>query len=417
MDAVLVRTPLTVLFDLDELAAEIAGGWVNVAHHPDAENLTILNYSNRTQYANRWNPVTLAARGLIVDAADDTIVARPFPKFFHAADEPSATFDDRALRVFEKVDGSLGTVYTAPDGLPAVATRGRFDSDQAQWATRWLRDTHPLWRPRPGWTTQVEIVYPDNRVVVDYGDTAELVWLADRHIATGAEILDPVGDRWDWPGRRAQHFDLGTINDPKGLADLEDLNPAGEGFVVVDAAVGRRWKVKFARYVTAHQLLFGLSDRRCWTLAAAAHLGSVGVPLGDTAKALYVNADTIAHVWSAGRDGGDWHGELLVDLPDEFTPILTERFGRYTSRVHALVAAAVELGRTARERAGLDPTPDPVVDRNDRKRLARVVFSQRQWNHSTATVAADMVMAAATADTHLWPSAWRMVRPADADVS
>ena len=44
--------------------------------------LTIWNYTEKVQYENLWDEVTLSARGLVTDDTGD-IVATPFQKFFN----------------------------------------------------------------------------------------------------------------------------------------------------------------------------------------------------------------------------------------------------------------------------------------------------------------------------------------------
>ncbi|MET9842806.1 hypothetical protein ABZZ01_34320, partial [Streptomyces virginiae] len=58
-----------------------------------------------------------------------------------------------------------------------VASKGSFISAQAVWAQRRLdgADTAAL---HPGTTYLAEILYPQNRIVVDYGDRRDLVLLA-----------------------------------------------------------------------------------------------------------------------------------------------------------------------------------------------------------------------------------------------
>lgn len=87
----------------------------------------------------------------------------------------------------EKLDGSLGILYQHA-GAWHIATKGTFASAQAQWATDWLRrHIDPALLARFGaYTLLFEIVYPENRIVVDYGDRAGLTLLAARAIADGA---------------------------------------------------------------------------------------------------------------------------------------------------------------------------------------------------------------------------------------
>ena len=89
--------------------------------------LTIWNYTEKVQFENLWDEITLMCRGLVTDDKG-SIVARPFSKFFNIEEgkfEPTEKFE-----VWEKMDGSLGIVFWY-QGQWIVATRGSFTSDQA----------------------------------------------------------------------------------------------------------------------------------------------------------------------------------------------------------------------------------------------------------------------------------------------
>ena len=128
-------TTLDDLFDLEDLAQAIDGGYVRVQSHPDLP-LRILNYTEKATYERVWNPVTLTCRGLIVNDSGK-VVARPFRKFFNYGEPSAPALDlDAEVVVTDKCDGSLGILYPLGDGRYGVATRGSFTSVQAQHATK-----------------------------------------------------------------------------------------------------------------------------------------------------------------------------------------------------------------------------------------------------------------------------------------
>ncbi len=251
-------------FDREKLDAMVSEGWLRSARHPEAD-LWIFNYTEKTQYENHWTPETLACRGLILDA-DGQVVARPFSKFFNYG-TPEATVPAEQFTVTEKVDGSLGILYYL-DGEPRIATRGSFTSDQAKVGTE-LLDAYDF-EHADGQTPLFEIVYPENRIVVDYGGRRELVLLGVIENETGRE----VGMRY-WSGPRVatlDHDDIAT------LADFE--RPNQEGFVVAFES-GHRVKVKFSEYVRLHKIVTGVNARMIWeSLRDGVDLASLldGVP-------------------------------------------------------------------------------------------------------------------------------------------
>jgi len=256
------RVHMTELFPTELLNEMVEGRYVNATRHPYAP-LTIWNYGQRAQFDNMWNDVTLTCRGLITDDGG-YVVARPFRKFFNLSQLDA--IPDGWYEANEKMDGSLGIAYVAPDGLPAIATRGSFTSEQAVWATAWLRE-----RPKhAGWCLNViaggvtplfEIIYPGNRIVVDYGERAELVLLTAIDITTG----DDVGTS-GWPGSEAAPFDVLPLDDLVAM----DV-PNFEGFVLRWPKSGIRAKVKLAEYVRLHKLLTGVNARTIWDLLRNDH--------------------------------------------------------------------------------------------------------------------------------------------------
>jgi RNA ligase len=236
-------------FDREKLDALVAEGWLRSQRHLDAD-LWIYNYTEKTQYEGYWSPETLACRGLILDAAGG-IVARPFGKFFNLGDPQIGDLPSEPFRVTEKIDGSLGILYWL-DGEPHIATRGSFTSEQAVEGTRMLREGEVA--QASGRTLLFEIVYPENRIVVDYGERRELVALATIDNETAADHPEPV-----------QHsFNSVPEWNTTGIDELARQDrPNCEGYVVAFFG-GLRVKIKHAEYVRLHRIVTGINARSVW---------------------------------------------------------------------------------------------------------------------------------------------------------
>lgn len=307
------RTYLHDVVDLDALDSMLAGGYVRVGECPTSP-LRIYNYTAKAQYQRVWNQVTTRCRGLIVNL-DNVVIARPFEKFFnHFELDPLPT---GPVHVTDKLDGSLGILYY--DGTaPAVATRGSFTSNQATHATRLLRERYGTFFPHPNWTYLVEIVYPGNRIVVDYGTDDDLVLIGAVDIATGRSI--PLDDAAaTWPGPVVESFAYGSLHE--ALATPE--RTGAEGFVVHFTDCDTRVKVKYPSYVTLHQIVTNLS-----TISVFDHLRS-GAPLDD----------------------------LLAVVPDELHAAVIAVAETLTSQFNELVETA------AAQYATISRDHDPAVDR------------------------------------------------------
>jgi RNA ligase len=300
-------TLLTDILDADLLTAMVADGYVRVQRHPDLP-LAIYGYTEKAQYEQVWNAVTLTCRGLVAQIATGVVLARPFAKFFNHGQPGASAFDlDEPVVVTDKADGSLGVLYPLPSGGWAVATRGSFASEQARHATEvWRARYADRFTPPPGLTLLFEIVYPGNRIVVDYGDLDDLILLGAVDVATG-RFHGPAAVA-DWPGPVVETFGYATF--AEALAAPPRMGC--EGLVVHSPATDDRLKIKYDEYVRLHRLVTGLNARVVWE-----HL-------------------------VAGRE----LAELIEPLPDEFHPWVRGVAGALHADVAAL-AAAVESAYTS----------------------------------------------------------------------
>jgi RNA ligase len=221
------------------------------------EGLVLLNYTPAAQYNRRWNYLERVSRGLILDGTTGEVVARPFDKFFNWGEVPyEPAPETHIVSISEKMDGSLGILYRHK-GEFCVATRTRFVGTQARWATEFLRGHYDLSALPSHWTLLFEIIYPENRIVVDYGAREDLVLLAARDRHTGEYM----------PRNTFKHFARGFgFSTPYDYSDLayagtenllnaaESLSVNREGFVIA-MSDGTRWKIKGSQYVQLHKLL------------------------------------------------------------------------------------------------------------------------------------------------------------------
>lgn len=235
-----------------------AVGDITLRTHPEFPELTIANYTPKCAYEGAWNKITIASRGLIFDNYTGEILARPFAKFFNygQAGAPVIDLSAHVYHVGNKFDGSLGIMYERPDHKLAIATRGSFDSDQARHATALINNEgahydypYEFYRGdiAVGLTPLFEIIYPENRIVLDYGTWDTLVLLGWIRTDTGKYIAPTEGD---WSTTFA------TV--------LERPNrPNHEGWVVwLDQY--RAVKIKQEDYVALHKIVTGLNEKAVW---------------------------------------------------------------------------------------------------------------------------------------------------------
>lgn len=210
-------------------------------------NLRILNYTPETQYSKKWDEITLNCRGLIIDDACN-IIHRPFPKFFNI--EEVAILPNGIPKVYDKLDGMLGILYWEDD-TPKITTRGLFNSTYANYATSNLLPKYSdhISKFDKEKTYLFEIIYPDNRILVDYEGKEDLTLLA---------VRDNEGNEYDiadidFPNK-AKIYPEHTIE------TIKELNTKNaEGFVLLYPD-GTRLKYKFSDYKRLARAMMGISN-------------------------------------------------------------------------------------------------------------------------------------------------------------
>jgi T4 RnlA family RNA ligase len=139
---------------------------------------------------SEWSELELQSRGIIFNQYGE-IVARPFDKFFNYS--PSLGYNGRITSVVEKIDGSMGILYRK-DGQLVVTSKGSLNSYHGEVATKLLHTKYKatIHNVPLSWTLIFEIVFPQNKIVVNYGETESLVLLGARDYITGDMIDNDV---------------------------------------------------------------------------------------------------------------------------------------------------------------------------------------------------------------------------------
>ena len=247
-------------------------GLLRCQTHPTLP-LTIWNYTEKVQDEKLWDEVTLACRGLVTMDETGEVVARPFKKFFNMEEgmhTPTERYD-----VYNKMDGSLGIAFYYSNQW-IFASRGSFTSEQAIKGGRMFREKFQQSHFSKDSTYMFEVIYPENRIVVDYAGAERLVLLGRIGTKSGHEYS------LDW--FRKNEYDVVREYIIKDYTRLKSLIGNNfEGFVI-RFSNGDRMKIKGEEYLRLHKIMTEVSTTGIW----------------ESLK----NGDDIA--------------ELLKDVPDEF---------------------------------------------------------------------------------------------------
>ena len=242
---------------LDILEKYYNDGLLHKQTHP-TKDLTIWNYSPKVQYERLWDEITIQCRGLVTNSKGD-IVARPFKKFFNYEEHKPEEIPNEDYVVYEKMDGSLGILFNYENEW-ILATRGSFTSPQAIKGKEIL-DRHDISAWRKDNTYLFEIIYPENRIVVDYKGEEKLVVIGAFHTETGNEVPDSSLFFMQESG-----WELVTTYKTWGEGyDLlkEEISNNREGYVI-RFKNGFRMKIKGEEYKRLHKILTNISNRDIW---------------------------------------------------------------------------------------------------------------------------------------------------------
>lgn len=162
--------------------------------------------------------------------------------------------------VFEKADGSLGIIYYYNNEW-CVNTRGSFNSDQAVRAKEILKK-YDMSTVNTDLTLLVEIIYPENKIVIDYKGEEKLILLAANHkvklTEVSREYLEKTAEMTGMP--IVQKFNY-TI---KEMMELQKTIPKDQEGFVVRFADGLRVKIKGEEYLRIHRLISQVTPLAFW---------------------------------------------------------------------------------------------------------------------------------------------------------
>lgn len=244
--------------------------YIKVKRHSKIDNLVLFKYSQID--SPMGNKVVQQCRGIILDEANNwNVVSYPYNKFFNREEGHAADIDWESARVYEKLDGSLMTLYYYPHVLSQrqgwnVATSGMPDADGlahnagVTFADLFWKVWDELGYKLPRDTNvcyMFELMTPFNRIVVRHKENRIALHGARR--LSDFKELNPIveGHHHDW--EVAKTFPMDSWDSISNA--LEELDPTeGEGFVVVDANYNRV-KVKSAAYVLWSRAKDTLSTR------------------------------------------------------------------------------------------------------------------------------------------------------------
>lgn len=219
------------------------------------------------------------------------------------------------------MDGSLGILFNYK-GEWIFASRGSFTSSQAiKFKEIFYRRYNDKVLLKSS-TYLFEIIYPENRIVVDYGNEEDIIMLGEIHTLTG--------DERDLEYNIQLGFN--TVMKYDGINDFTQLkqiiNNNAEGFVV-RFSNGDRIKIKGEEYLRLHKIMTNISTTAVWE-----HL----------------------------KEGGDLN-DMLKGVPDEFY----KKIKNYESELrYAFYRISEDIGKAFDYKMyGKYNDKEPITDRKE----------------------------------------------------
>lgn len=325
-------------------------GWLIKQTHPELP-LTIWNYSQTTQYAGKWDDVTLVTRGLVTNNETGEVVARPFKKFFNLEENRHTSTNE--FEVYNKMDGSLIIAFYLY-GSWVFASRGSFTSEQAKAASKLFYKKYGDVGMNIDTTYLFEFTAPWNRIVVDYSDGEQLTLLG------GIRTNDGLEAPWYHLDSVSKLNAIPLVKKYDGITDYTTLKGMigdnEEGFVI-RFSNGDRMKIKGEEYLRLHRIMTGVSTTSIWEVMA---------------------------------NGGNME-EVLKDVPDEFYDKIKEVVGDIAVRFDNIRTDYIQYFTDIVFKIG----------REDRRRFAE---EARRYNHSS-------ILFAMLDEKDINPIIWKIVKP------
>ena len=242
--------------------------------------LTGAKYTKMTPVMRDWDYESLLSRGHVKDV-NGHYVARPFDKFFNYEEiingqtgeltdlgkmllqynEPMLHPNlEGPFRVMDKLDGSLGIAFYW-NGEWHVKTGGSFDSPEALWATKWLRNYVKTSVMDQGKTYLFEIIWLETEQthpLSHFYESSELVLIGVVDNETGIELSGAeLSKTAELIGTRiAEIYEFDNLKD---IYEYAHNLPSDKEGVVVTFKSGFKLKIKGVQFLELQKLFNGIS--------------------------------------------------------------------------------------------------------------------------------------------------------------
>lgn len=268
-------------FSKERIDKYILDGLLYRQKHP-IYDLWVHKYTAIAQYSKAFDGQLEYLRGLILDS-DYNIINNPMPKFFNHSELPKEYINNIVMSnvesVTEKMDGSQLLVCVWND-IVIISTLGSFTSEMVGEAYKLLTEYDlNTFKLNKNYTFLFEIIYPTNRIVVDYGDTNKLVLLSVRDDNHNEIDINSFRNKFDTNIEFVNKIDRDIQDLIYEVDNAVEFNNK-EGYVVL-LKTGDRFKLKYKPYFSLHRAMIGYSIVRLCELLIETYSVDINSNIND----------------------------------------------------------------------------------------------------------------------------------------
>lgn len=308
-------------FDINIIRKYVSAGWLKMVKH-DELSLYIVNYTPKTHVNDFWNEITMNCRATIIDE-DGMIISKGFPKFFNYTDNKTIIPEKiNTVTVYEKLDGSyIGLFYYNNQWI--VNSKGSFDSPQVRMARDILKSKNLELLNKNGITYCFELIHPDNKIVVDYNNLTDLVFLSAFENGTELSLHNIPSFN------SVKSFNLINFN----YNELHSKNISNKEGYVVKFENGQRCKIKFDNYVKIHKSITNITSYDIYNIVK--NNGNFNVFMNNVPDELY---NSIMKLRSEIIDNFEKKQKMIIDIYQDIISLIgntdNKTFSSYVYKNH-----------------------------------------------------------------------------------
>ena len=244
---------------------------LKVNRHSNFNNLVCLKYSQLESPLGE--KIVQQCRGIILDEANNwEIVSYPYDKFFNYGESYAPSLDWDTARVYEKLDGSLMTLYYYQQEWQVQSSgmadgTGEVNGFKCTFAELFWKVWHDNNYQLPIETNccfMFELMTPYNRVVVRQNSNSLVLHGVRDRLSLKESEPNNWRDKYKW--QVVETYPLQTLAEIIELTNKLDPMES-EGYIVCDARFNRI-KIKSPNYVAIAHLRSGFSSRRMLEIVA-----------------------------------------------------------------------------------------------------------------------------------------------------